>query len=177
MNEGREEPGAIRTDTDDYRTAFHRGETRARIVGVVIMSLVVVAALSGYLGPRDATVSTHDDRGVVEITHPHLTRPGLDTEVVMRVAPSTTDAIRLLVDAEALSTLGTLAVHPAPDAERSRDGMVEYEFTPAGEGPYEVRLVGRVPPKSVPTRLDWEVIWVPSEGDRITLAARTWVLP
>lgn len=180
MDEGQELKGSgvVPTVTDDDRTAHHAGETRARIVGVVVMLLIVVAALAGILGPRDATGTAQDQRGALEVTHSHLTRPGLDTAIVVRIDPVTTDGpITVLVDAAALSTLGIITVQPAPSAEKTRDGMVEYEFTPAGEPPYEVRIAGRLPTKAQPARFDWQVAWAPTDGEPITVDARTWVLP
>lgn len=171
-------PRPIRTVTEDDRTAFHRAETRVRVTGVVVMGLIVVAALTGFLGPRESTHTMDGAAGTLEVTHPQLTRPGLDAEIVVVVDPlSTGEPLRLRVDSEVLSTLGILTVQPAPEAERSADGAVEYEFVPTDEPPYEIRFSGRVPTKAPPTRLSWDMIWLSGTGDAITLTETTWVLP
>lgn len=81
----------IRTVNDVDRTAFHRAETRVRVTGVVVMGLIVVAALTGFLGPRESTHTIDGAAGTLEVTHPQLTRPGLDAEIVVVVEPLTAE--------------------------------------------------------------------------------------
>lgn len=86
----------IPTARAGWPTCWQDREAVGRRIGVGLLVLVLVAAALGVLGPRDASRSS--ESGDLAVTYPTITRPGLDSSVVVTIRPGA-DADRHLLRA------------------------------------------------------------------------------
>lgn len=136
--------------------------------------MVVVA---GALGPRTAEVSAAGPAAEIEVTHPAIVRPGLDSEmtVTWRQDPSL-GATRLAVDPILLTTLGIENIQPAPRSETSDGDRLILDFEVTSQESFTVTFSGRVPTRATAQKVDWKMS-LPDLSAPLTVEATTWVLP
>lgn len=146
-----------------------------RRVGIGVLVVVLVLAAVGAFGPREATTSSPD--GSVSVTHPSVTRPGLDSRVVVTIPPGEGGEPPVIeMDRAALEALGLTSFSPEPAAVTSRGERVELEFEPDGDRDVVVTLSGRIPTQAPTGSTRWEIAR-PGGGRSVTVSMRTWVLP
>lgn len=170
-----------RTVPPPERPGFERAEVVFRRVAAGAMALLVAAGLTGFLGPAERTVTTGGAAGELAVTHPSVTRPGLDSEVeiAVRGAARPTEPFRVALPSDAMAGLGLEVVDPEPTAESVEGGDVVLQFDPAVAGPDGVLVVtlsGRMPTKQLPGRQRWHVEWR-GPGGTLRVPLTTWVLP
>lgn len=166
----------IRTATWTENPGTTRREVVFRRTVLVAMVLLVAAAALGFLGPRDTTHRAEAVQGTLAVTHPQITRPGLEVEVTVELTPSSGQRrASLTLPHDALSLLGVEGIQPEPANQVSGDGVVTYQFDLSDDETVTVTLSGRVPVKQGPGRTSWWVRW---DGDEVARTEMTtWVLP
>jgi hypothetical protein len=153
-----------------------------RRIGLVVLLAVVVAALAGFLGPRERTTSARTDTGLaVEVRHPTVVRPGMEVDVTLAVGvPGGAEELVVEVDHELFERIGIELAVPAPDTEEALDGRVRMRF-PVADGTEDVTLLlsGRLPTRAQkgPVTVSMRVARGDDDGDSVPLEFRTWVLP
>lgn len=148
-----------------------------RRVGVVALALVVVVACLGWLGPRDATAAGDAGGVSVTVTHPQITRSGVDSAVEVAVERETGGPLRLELPATTIDELGLETFVPAPDTEAVRGDTIVLTFEDLPRGDVTVRLLGRMPTRSTIGRHTREISVLAGSPEPVVVTARTWVLP
>lgn len=160
------------------RPGHPRREVLLRRAGIVVLVAVVVAACLGYLGPRSAATSTSTEAGTIEMEYDGITRPGVDSEIRVRVRPSApTDGIVLAVDHAVLQDYGIDFFTPEPVEQRVVGDTVLLEFATAEQEEVEVVISGRTPTTQPPGRTPWRLRWLEDGATVAGLRASTWVVP
>lgn len=156
-------------------TRWQEREALVRRVGVGVLCLVLIAAAAGLFGP--GTGRRTAGAGDLTVTYPTVTRPGLDSRIVVTIPPGRDSSRHVVrIDRTVLDDLGIETFHPQPSATRSRGGQVELEFEGAGSRATRVSLDGRVPTQLGAGARDGDISAV-VDGDVQTVSTRTWVLP
>lgn len=150
---------------------------RARLgrrIGITALGLLVVAACLGLLGPRDVEAGAQTPAGTeLTVRYPQITRPGLETELVLTVA-SRSEEVTVVAEAEALDLFGVEQIRPEPDSQHAEEGLVYLTFPTGRHDRIEIRMHGRLDPRQAPGR--WaHAVGVVGLGAQVEL--RTWVLP
>jgi len=148
-----------------------------RRVGLTGLLVLVLAALTGWLGPRTdkaALVLPTGADATIESTS--ITRPGLDTEVVVTV-PEAGDSVIVTVDRALISDLGIEAMTPEPEGQSAAGDAVVLTFAIDGRGPFELELSGRTPTAAVPQRHTYRLVMAIDDGPVASHTFHTWVLP
>ncbi|GAB3263776.1 hypothetical protein GCM10027425_28390 [Alteromonas gracilis] len=102
-----------------------RGAPWVRRAALGAVTLAVVAAALGWLGPRTATVSAESDGYRLSVTHPAVARAGLDAPWRVRVdsEQELPPEIDIAVTGSYFDIWEAQAFHPEP-TEATRDGEV-----------------------------------------------------
>lgn len=156
-------------------TRWQEREALARRLGIGVLVLVLVTAAAGVLGPKDASLASAT--GDVDMVYPRITRPGVDTRVVITVRPE--DGARhvlVRIDRSIVESLGVDSFSPEPSSMRSRGDQLELELEADGAQPVVVELAGRVPTRQPAGSRDWEVRRV-ADGRPSTISTTTWFVP
>lgn len=169
---------------DTARWTENPGTTRREVIFrrtvIIAMAALVGAAALGVLGPRAATQRVEDGLGVMEVTYPRVTRPGLYVDVQVELARTDVESAAFLtVPQEALALFDVDSITPEPVRQVSRDGAVRYEFALSRDERVTLTFTGRVPVKGGPRRTAWWIEWGAEGAGAAPARAEmtTWVLP
>lgn len=130
------------------------GSGRGRIgqiwhwVGVAVLLLLVVAALAGWLGPREGTTTTAERDYSLTLIYPEITRAGQPAPLHLRVEhPGGFAApVRIAVSDAFFDHLDFQSWYPSPSAEIGDGERVVYEFDPPPGEVFELSLDARTSP-------------------------------
>lgn len=153
-----------------------------RRVGLVVLLAVVVAALTGQLGPRERTTTARMDTGLaVEVTHPTIVRPGMEIDIDLAIrVPGGAEEVMVDLDRELFDRLGIESTAPTATAEAALDDRVRMRFAVAdGAEELGVLLLGRLPTRAQkgPVTVSLRVSRDDDPDDVAPVEFRTWVLP
>jgi hypothetical protein len=136
----------------DVDMAFQRRSWIVQRVAWIVMTLLVVAAALGLLGPGPLSRATASLPGLLEAEYQRLTRYEDRETLTVRVAPAVTTSgvVRLSINRDYLEHAQVMSVMPAPERVEAAHARVVYAFRIAEAGrPLEVtfdlkpRTIGR----------------------------------
>src|SRR5690606_703882 len=110
--------------------------------------VVVALACVGWLGPRDATVTSEfEDGASVEITYPQMTRPGAESAITVSVE-GVTGPVTVELPSRVFGSLGIETITPAPATETATGSWVRLTFEASPTEDFSVEFAGRMPTRS-----------------------------
>lgn len=145
-----------------------------RRVGVGTLLLLVILSLTGWLGPRESTVTDGD----LTVTFPHVTRPGVESTLEVSADGLGPGRVAVEVPSTVMDRLGIETISPRPVSETSMGDVVRLTFDGSGAGGvFTVRFFGRVPVRAQLGTLTYSIRVGSALSGRQQVSARMWVLP
>jgi hypothetical protein len=148
---------------------------------VVALTLFVLAGATGLLGVRSGTVHAEADGLVLDVTYPHIARPGLG--IAWRVAVTSPDGfdgpVSVTVPTGWLQRLDFMDQTPAPDEQTSDGATTSYTWDVVEGTELLVVWDVRIEPGTVGWHdVDVEVAVGPDDAAQTVRARfRSWILP
>ncbi len=108
-----------------------RGRAARRAI-VALLSLFVLAGLTGYLGPKTATVTVRKGGYTVSVRYPAVTRPGLPIrwEYTVTHAGGFDGPVSLAITFDYLHLFDLTNIEPQAAEATSTSSVVVYSFRP-----------------------------------------------
>lgn len=119
-------------DLDGIGQAEH---PRARRVGPLILTLILLAALAGLIGPGPLSwTSAVDDAGLVGLQYSRFIRniAATNLQVAVRSDPAQPRSARLWISSEYLTGINVQQITPQPDTSTAVNGGSVLEFPVSG---------------------------------------------
>jgi hypothetical protein len=140
-----------------------------RRVGIVALTIFVLAGLLGYFGPRSSAVSASGGGYRLDVRYAQVTRSGLVAPLRVRVGhPAGFDGpITLAFSKDIFDRFDFQNWYPNPSAETAGPLRLEYEFDPPPGDVFELTLDVRVGPTQPPSAHRY---WVAVVSDDIEVA-------
>ncbi len=116
--------------------------------GVAVLALIVLAALLGWLGPREATVERAGAGYSLKLTYPQVTRAGQPAPLHLRITRSGgfDGPVQVAISDAFFDHLDFQSWYPVPSAEVGEDAVVVYEFDPPTGDVLDISLDARTAP-------------------------------
>ncbi|WP_162605775.1 hypothetical protein [Jiangella aurantiaca] len=158
--------------------ASRRGRNLRR-VGIVALSVLVVAALAGLLGPRAATTAASGGGYELTVRHAQITRPSIPIplEISVRRDGGFDGPVTLSIDKDLLDRADFNDWYPNPDGETSGPDRLEYEFSPPAGEVLHIMLDARTAPGQLPSSGRYTVAVVDQDVVMVEADFRMTVLP
>jgi len=123
-----------------------------RRVGLVTLWLLVVAAITGWLGVRMETTTATAGGWTLEVRAPQITRGALDAPVTITVSRDVGfgDSITLRVDRTLFDHLDVNLIAPAPSTETGTLDLVEWTFDAPDGNRMNIAIDARMSPSEMP---------------------------
>jgi hypothetical protein len=111
-------------------------------VGWCALAILLVAGLTGLLGPGFLSRTTRSDGRGFEIAYERFVRHNARTDLAFRVAPQVlgSDQARLVISRGYLAANRLRRIEPEPGSTRSLGEYVEYSFDAQAGEPFAVRF-------------------------------------
>lgn len=141
------------------------------------MGVIVLAALAGVFGGRQATVTTSTGPVTVSVEYPQITRPGIEAplRIEVRRDGGFDGPVTVAIEGDIFDRLDFHSWFPTPSAERADGRFVIVEFDPPSAGE---TLVARLDAHAQTTQ--WpsaETYTIALPDDRVEMEIRMWVMP
>ncbi len=167
--------------TSDLRdTPPSRRSRWARHTGTGVLSLLLLAAAVGLLGPRTADSSDSAGGVTLDVTYPQITRAGQPSPLSLTVTDEGGfgDTIRLRLCDEFFDQLDFQSWYPTPSAETGDGPWLYYEFDPPPSGTrFEVSLDARTAPGHLGGRLPCDIAVLEGDLPTAEVSFTAWRLP
>ena len=162
----------------------HAGEVRRarnlRRVGLVVLSLFVLAGAVGVLGTHTSTTTVRGGGYEMTVTYPRISRPGHAVRVQVEVFKDGgfgQEPVQLRYATDWLEMFDENAFTPAPDAETAGPGYTEDEFLPPRGEVFVMTVDTRVEPARQRGEDGWFSV-VGKDGQPVLTAhVDTWIWP
>lgn len=156
-----------------------RRERRLRRAGLALLGVVVVAALAGLLGGRQATVTASSEPVTLTVEYPRITRPGIEAPLTIRVhrAGGFDGPVTVAVEAVLFEKVDFNSWFPTPSSETADGRYVMYEFDAPAEGDtFTAHLDAHAQSTQGPSARRYAVVLL-DQDDRVDVEFRMWVMP
>ncbi|RIQ20323.1 hypothetical protein [Jiangella rhizosphaerae] len=172
-------PEHIATLPTSRDAAASRRGRNLRRVGIVLMCLLVLAALTGLLGPRAAVTSAAGGGYELTVRHAQVTRPSIPMplEITVRRDGGFDGPVTLSIGKDLLDRADFNDWYPNPDGETSGPDRLEYEFAPPAGEVLHVMLDARTAPGQLPSSQRYAVAVVDQDVVMVETDFRMTVLP
>lgn len=164
-----------RRDPADVR----RARTQRR-VGLVLLSLLVVAGVSGWLGTRTATASATGGGYELTVRYPQVSRPGHAVRLQVQVRRDggfDGQPVQLRYRTEYLEMLDENAFTPQPNAETAGPGYTEDEFLPPRGEVFVMTVDTRIEPARQRGERGWFAVVDEDGTEAVRVDVSTWIWP
>jgi hypothetical protein len=156
-----------------------RRRRRVRLVGIGVLFAVVLAGVTGILGPREDTVARVEGGWSLTMEYGSVVRSGqpVPMEIEVRHPGGFNGPVRVIFDQSVFDRFDFQNWYPNPDSETAGPETVIYDFVPPGGDRLHVSLDARVAPLQAGGRFTyWLGLLV---GDRVVARSEyvVWVVP
>jgi hypothetical protein len=150
-----------------------------RRVGIVALTIFVLAGLLGYFGPRSSAVSASGGGYQIDVRYAQVTRSGLVAPLRVRVlhAGGFDEPITLAFSKDIFDRFDFQNWYPNPSAETAGPLRLEYEFDPPPGDAFELTLDVRVGPTQPPSAHRYWVAVVSDDNEVARVNFRMVVMP
>ncbi len=148
-----------------------------RRAGVALMAIVVLVACLGWLGPRETTSTDRAGGMAMTVTHPQISRSGVDSAIDIAVERDDSGPVVLEMDAAAFEDLGLETIVPTPASETVRGDTLVLRWAGVPAGDVTLRLLGRMSTRSTIGRVSTPIRVSAGDASPLEVTVRTWVLP
>jgi hypothetical protein len=150
-----------------------------RRVGIVALTIFVLAGLLGYFGPRSSAVSASGGGYQLDVRYAQVTRSGLVAPLRVRVlhAGGFDEPITLAFSKDIFDRFDFQNWYPNPSAETAGPLRLEYEFDPPSGDAFELTLDVRVGPTQPPSAHRYWVAVVSDDNEVARVNFRMVVMP
>lgn len=156
-----------------------RARTQRR-VGIVVLSLFVLAGAVGLLGTHTSTTTVRAEGYEMTVTYPRISRPGHAVKVRVEIKKEGgfgQQPVQLRYRTEWLEMFDENAFTPAPNAETAGPGYTEDEFLPPRGDVFVMTVDTRIEPARQRGEHGWFSV-VDEDGTAILTAdVTTWIWP
>lgn len=160
--------------------ASRRGRNLRRL-GIELLCLLIVAALTGLLGPRDGVTTASGGGYELTVRHGQITRPSIPVplEITVERAGGFDGPVTLSISKGLVDRMDFNNWYPNPDGETSGPDRLSYEFSEPDGDVLHILLDARTAPGQLPSAGRYAVAVVDSEtGETLVEATfRMAVLP
>jgi hypothetical protein len=151
-----------------------------RYAGFAVLSLVVLAAALGLLGPRTEDTTVRAAGYTLTVEYTQLTRAGQPAPLNLRVASSTSlpQVVQVRLCDELFDDLDFQNWYPNPSVESAAPRAITYEFeAPPAGNTLEVSLDARTAPGQFGEVRDCEVSVLEDDTPVLSTTFTTWRMP
>ena len=145
------EPATERSTLVDVRTAAeNRRGALGRRIALAVLLVIVVSALTSWLGVHSQTVTTTNDGYRLSLDYPRVARAGLDIPWILTLSHDGgfQGPVTVALTADYYDIFEFQGMHPEPSAQRSDGNLVYLTFDPPRGDVLRVSLDTYVQPAS-----------------------------
>lgn len=159
------------------RARLHRGMWWRR-AGTAFLALLVVAALTGWLGVRSATKQASDGRLKTQLQYASITRRGVPTpwQMEIRRRGGFSNDVTVYLSRSYLAQLDPQGVSPQPDSESTSGDAVVWTFSQPPGNDLVVRLDAEASPAAAFGRHRAHASVIVGD-EKTDMAFTTWMMP
>lgn len=157
-----------------------RGSRWARRGGYSAMTLLLVAAGTGLLGPRQASTRASGGGYDLSVEYPQVTRAGQPAplDIAVKATEGFGKTVQLRLCRGFFTDVDFQSWYPSPSAETSDGSWIVYEFDPPPtEDTLEISLDGRTAPGQFGSTDSCEVSVLTEDSPVATVRFTGWRLP